>query len=85
MDGCTATSIKEDLLLELIVCSEEVNEAWDSLSLIAQGLLLERKPLPHELEVSRLRHGLSDCMLRSVRSAINNAVSLYMRLWRRMC
>ena len=40
---------REDLLLELIVCSEEVKEAWDSLSLIAQGLLLERKPLPHEL------------------------------------
>ena len=40
---------REDLLLELIVCSEEVKEAWDSLSLIAQGLLLERKPLPPEL------------------------------------
>ena len=40
---------REALLLELIVCSEEVKEAWDSLSLIAQGLLLERKPLPHEL------------------------------------
>ena len=41
--------IREDLLRDLIWCSEEIAAAWDGLNLIAENLLQEGNPLPPNL------------------------------------